>query len=265
MMADDGLAPIPAAGHLVLALEAAGGACSVAIGRVAPAGAGGRVMDAGAAILAIETRLMQHGHATALVPMIDSICRQAGIALAALDAIAVGIGPGGFTGLRIALATARGLGLALGKPVIGISSFQAAAFCAGSPAAGDILVLLDSRRSEPYAAWLAPDLTFREPPLLADAAALAALLARASPALITGDGIAAAQAMLGDQAIPGDHAWPAASAVVPALADAGALLQLASDPAGRFRAPALPCYLRDPDVSLPATLSLPALSSPGAV
>jgi tRNA threonylcarbamoyladenosine biosynthesis protein TsaB len=248
--AEGGLAPIPAVGQLVLALEAAGGACSVAIGKVT---------DAGAAVLAADSRLMQHGHATALVPMIDSTLRTAGVAMADLDAIAVGIGPGGFTGLRIALATARGLGLALGKPVIGISNFQAAAHQAGAPA-GDILVLLDSRRSEPYAAWLGAELAFREPPLLADAAALAALLARAAPAVITGDGIDAARAILSDQP------WPAASTVAPAMADASALLQLASDPAGRFRAPPLPIYLRDPDVSLPTAPAFPAAQpSPGTV
>jgi tRNA threonylcarbamoyladenosine biosynthesis protein TsaB len=245
------LAPVPAVGQLVLALDAAGGACSVAVGRVALAGA---------VILAADARPMQHGHATALVPMIDAVCREAGIAMGDLDVIAVGIGPGGFTGLRIALATARGLGLALGKPVIGISNFQAAAQRAEVAKTGDILVLLDSRRSEPYAARLGADLAFREPPLLADAAALATLLARTDAALVTGDGIDAARGLVSDGLLSDE------SLVVPSMADAAAVLQLAADPTGRFRAPALPCYLRDPDVSLPAAMPLPgAMPVPGAV
>ena len=229
--ADNSLPPIPQPGQLILALDCAGASCSVALGR-----ATGNAPQ----ILAAETQAMSHGHAVALVPMMQALMNQAGLAMNAIDALAVGIGPGGFTGLRIALATARGLGLALGKPVIGISNFQAAALNAGDASAGDILVLLDSRRSEPYAAWLGPDLVFRETPRFMDMPALADLIARAAPTRVTGDGL--------DLWTEG---WPAEARAVPAAADARAILHLAADPAGRFRAPALPCYLRAPDVTLP--------------
>lgn len=246
-------------GGLILAIDAAGGACSVAIGRVLPDG-----VD----LLAADERRMQHGHATALVPMIAAVMEQArtkqpGLAMAALDGIAVGIGPGGFTGLRIALATARGLGLALARPVIGISNFQAAAWQAqkagGAPdIGGDIVVLLDSRRSEPSPPWLAPDLSFREAPCLLDPASLPAYLGRARPGLVTGDLLAAEsnspQPTLADYRLVGYR-------TVPAAADAAAILHLASQRGDRFRAPARPCYLRDPDVSLPKTPA-PGLSPP---
>jgi tRNA threonylcarbamoyladenosine biosynthesis protein TsaB len=231
-------APIPAPGSLVLALDAAGGGCSVALARLS-----GAAPD----FLAQENRVMQHGHAVALVPMIDAAMQVAGCAMAQLDAIAVGIGPGGFTGLRVALATARGLGLALGRPVIGISSFQAtarAAIDAGDAQPAEGVVLLDSRRAEPYAAWLAADLSFREAPQLVDAAALSALLARATPSILLGDGLAAAGALLGD-------GLPGTLRTVPAMADAAAILALAADPAGRYRQPAVPVYLRAPDATLP--------------
>lgn len=226
--ADNHLSPIPEPGQLILALDCAGASCSVALGRV------------GSDTIAAETQAMAHGHATALVPMLQALMQEAGIAMNAVDSLAVGIGPGGFTGLRIALATARGLGLALGKPVIGISNFQAAALNAGDPSAGDILVLLDSRRSEPYAAWLGPDLVFRETPRFMDMLALANLIVRAAPKCATGDGLGL-----------WTEGWPADTRVVPAAADARAILTLAADPTGRFRAAALPCYLRSPDVTLP--------------
>lgn len=233
---DDLLPPIPQPGQLLLALDCAGASCSVALGR-ATSGA--------ADMLAAETRAMAHGHAVALVPMIQALMAEAGQAMPSLDALAVGIGPGGFTGLRIALATARGLGLALGKPVIGISNFQAAALNAGDNLGGDnpggdTLVLLDSRRSEPYAAWLGPDLLFRETPRLMEVDALSAFITRIAPARVTGDGLDLWQ-----------EKWPAGIRISPAAADAGAVLRLAADPAGRFRAPAHPSYLRAPDVTLP--------------
>jgi tRNA threonylcarbamoyladenosine biosynthesis protein TsaB len=220
-------------GQIVLALDAAGNACSVALGRVT---------TAAPELLAFEKREMQHGHAVHLVPMIEAALAAAQIAMPEIAAIVVGIGPGGFTGLRIALATARGLGLALGVPVIGISNFQASAeaLAPAERGEGDIVVLLDSRRSEPYAARLGADLAFRAAPILLDEAGLAAFLAAAGKVTITGDGIAL---------WPGP--WPLGCALRPAAADAQALLRLAADPSGRFQAPPLPLYLREPDVSLP--------------
>ncbi len=235
-------------GQIVLALEAAGNTCSVALGRMTASKP---------EILAAENRAMEHGQAIALVPMIAAVMAKAGLAMQAIDAVAVGIGPGGFTGLRIALSTARGLGLALQVPVIGLSSFQASAV-ALPPAireGGDIVVLLDSRRSEPYAAWLGPDLGFRATPILLDEAGLAALLARVSPATITGDGLS-----LWTQGWPEggrpeegrpEGAWPEGCKIQPGGSDATALLDLAAEIDGRFQVAPMPFYLREPDVSLP--------------
>jgi tRNA threonylcarbamoyl adenosine modification protein YeaZ len=72
------------------------------------------------------------GRADALASLAERALAQAGVTPAALDAIAVATGPGGFTGARVAVALARGLSLACGAPAVGVSLFQAAAHgCAG--------------------------------------------------------------------------------------------------------------------------------------
>jgi len=76
---------------------------------------------------------------------VDALLRQAGAHTRELDGIAVGIGPGSFTGVRIGLATARGLALALGVPVAGVSTLDALA--AGAPGA---LPVVDAKRGEVF-------------------------------------------------------------------------------------------------------------------
>lgn len=76
---------------------------------------------------------------------IDALLRQAGAHTRELEGLAVGIGPGSFTGVRIGLATARGLALALGVPVAGVSTLDALA--AGAPGA---MPVVDARRSEVF-------------------------------------------------------------------------------------------------------------------
>ena len=76
---------------------------------------------------------------------LDALLRQAGARTRELEGLAVGIGPGSFTGIRIGLATARGLALALGVPVAGVSTLDALA--AGAPEA---VPVIDARRSEVF-------------------------------------------------------------------------------------------------------------------
>lgn len=231
--------------RLILAMDAAGGSCSVALGAVHPDGV---------RILASRKLDLQHGHAAVLVPMVDEVMRAAGIELAALAALAVGIGPGGFTGLRIALSAARGFGLALAKPVIGITNFQAAAAALAPDIRrqhpGDILVMIDSRREEPYVARLDADLQLRAEPRFMTLDEIEAEIAAAPVAVITGDGIDLWQRRL-----------PAGAHCVTAAADAETILGLAADPAARYARAAAPLYLRAPDVSTPK--SAPAVDTMG--
>lgn len=91
-------------------------------------------------------------HAERLLPLIDAALRRSGREAKSLDAIAVSIGPGSFTGLRIGLSIAKGLALATGVPLVAVPTLEAlAARCARSGAKdGLILAALDARRDEVY-------------------------------------------------------------------------------------------------------------------
>jgi tRNA threonylcarbamoyl adenosine modification protein YeaZ len=84
------------------------------------------VLDTGATEpLAMETLAMERGHAEALLPLIERVMGQVEGGFASLDRIAVTVGPGSFTGIRVAISAARGFGLALDVPVVGVSTLAA--------------------------------------------------------------------------------------------------------------------------------------------
>lgn len=90
-------------------------------------------------------------HSQTLLPMIDQVVKMSEVPLKDIDAIAVASGPGSFTGLRIGSATAKGLGLALDKPVVPVPALEGIAYraaCFG----GIICPLMDARRNQVYAA-----------------------------------------------------------------------------------------------------------------
>ena len=87
---------------------------------------GGGVIDADTkAVVAQETLEMKRGHAEALVPLSARVMTAAGLSYLELDRIAVTTGPGSFTGLRVGISAARGIGLAADKPVIGLTTLSA--------------------------------------------------------------------------------------------------------------------------------------------
>ncbi|MEI5671985.1 MULTISPECIES: tRNA (adenosine(37)-N6)-threonylcarbamoyltransferase complex dimerization subunit type 1 TsaB [unclassified Nocardioides] len=95
-------------------------------------------------------RPMKHGEQ--LAPLIASALEQAGLVRQDLTAIAVGVGPGPFTGLRVGLVTARTLGFVLEVPVYGVCSLDVLAVEAASSLGGDFVVATDARRKEVYLA-----------------------------------------------------------------------------------------------------------------
>jgi tRNA threonylcarbamoyladenosine biosynthesis protein TsaB len=123
---------------LILAFDTALAACSVAVWRDGET-------------LAATRQLMERGQAEHLVPMIDAAMTAAGVGFDALDRIAVTIGPGSFTGVRVALATARGLALSRKIPVIGLTTGEVlAAEAARTTTAAAIISLIDSKRGDVY-------------------------------------------------------------------------------------------------------------------
>ena len=126
--------------RLVLAIDTALGACSAA------------VIDASLnATLAAQSIEMDRGHAEALVPMIAQVMQSAGLEFNELDRIVTTIGPGSFTGLRVGIAAARGIALAAGKPVVGVSTLDAltAPFSTESETV-PIVAALDARHGNFY-------------------------------------------------------------------------------------------------------------------
>src|SRR3954453_13279511 len=100
----------------VLAIDTALGACAAA------------VLDSSAGeILSRESLGMQRGHAEAVMPLIARVMDAGRCEFSQLDRIAVTVGPGSFTGLRVGIAAARGIALAAGKPAVGLSTLSALA------------------------------------------------------------------------------------------------------------------------------------------
>ncbi|MCI8512787.1 MAG: tRNA (adenosine(37)-N6)-threonylcarbamoyltransferase complex dimerization subunit type 1 TsaB [Lachnospiraceae bacterium] len=102
-----------------------------------------------ASLLAEYTVNFKKTHSQTLLPMIDELIKMLGIELSTVDAVAVSGGPGSFTGLRIGSATAKGLGLALGKPLVSVPTLDAAAYNLYG-AAGLICPIMDARRGQVY-------------------------------------------------------------------------------------------------------------------
>jgi tRNA threonylcarbamoyladenosine biosynthesis protein TsaB len=125
---------------LILAIDTALDACAAA------------VLDTGTSkVIATESQAMKRGHAEALMPLIARVMKETGIPFAALDRIAVTCGPGSFTGLRVGLSAARGIGLAAGKPVVGLTTLSA--YAAPIVSEGDehpVISAIDARHDHVY-------------------------------------------------------------------------------------------------------------------
>lgn len=123
---------------LILAVDTATPAITAGLVRRAP--------DGSAQTLSERITMGAKGHAEALTPNIGAACADAGVPVSELDAIVVGCGPGPFTGLRVGMATAAAMGLALDIPVYPVCTLDAI----GYGTTGSVLVVTDARRREVY-------------------------------------------------------------------------------------------------------------------
>ena len=170
------------------------------------------------------------------------LLRMAGLTPADLREVVVGVGPGGFTGIRIGIATAVGLGQGLGIPVHGASTLEALALGAAAARHADdelVVPIIDARRRQVFAAAYAlgvgDALDVVLPPAAWDPADLAAAAAAAGPCVLAGDGAHLVPAAPGLRSAPAGalHRIPP-SALVARVRAAGPL-------------PVAPHYLRLPD------------------
>ncbi len=185
--------------------------------------------------------------------MLREVAAEAGIGLGAIDAFAVTVGPGSFTGIRIGLATARGLALAAGRPLIGLSTLEVLA--AGVPESerdGPILAALDARRGRLYVQLFDRALRPLCEPHAASTDALPGLLGDridGRSLIVTGTGSESAVAAL-PRAVEARQAtgspWP--DARVLARCAAGRVETGACDATATVR----PLYLREPGARRPA-------------
>jgi len=208
---------------IVLGLDTALAACSVAVTRDGE-------------VLASVSEPMLRGHQERLAPLVEEVMAAAGLPFSALDRVGVTVGPGSFTGLRVGLAFAKGLGLAVSRPCVGVGSLEALA--ASAPGAGLTAAVIDAKRGQVYlqafeagAPVMAPDALPVE-----TAAARLAELWKGGPLRLIGPGAA----LLAEAAPGGEMILRAAPAPE-------AICALAS----KRSTPARPLYLRAPDAKLP--------------
>lgn len=183
------------------------------------------------------------------MPMILAALADAGELLRSLDAVAVTVGPGAFTGIRIGLATARGIGLAAGIPVVGVTTFSAVAAGIGR---GEwhtaVVVLLNSKRGDVFAQRFSGDLEADGPPAVLPPDAVAGFLP-AAPVILAGDGIPLVRPHLA--AARPDAGYASAIGAANALHVAPLAARLLAAGGGL---PPVALYLRAPDAHLPAPL-----------
>lgn len=186
-----------------------------------------------------------------MVPaLIDAALAQAGVAIGALDGVAVSIGPGSFTGLRIGLGLAKGLCFARGLPLVAVPTLEALAHVANAPVGATVCAALDARRRECWAALFRVGADGAMVRLADDFTAAPDALAARLPdgAIVVGDAGAAYAEVLGARAaavLPAEASEPSGGVV--ARLGARRLARGEQADPGTLE----PTYVRPPEAQLP--------------
>lgn len=190
--------------------------------------------------LAARSEPMTRGHQERIAPLAKQVAAEAGIAFSDLDRIAVTVGPGSFTGLRVGLSFAKGLAEALGIPCVGVNSLEALA--ATTQAKGFVAAALDAKMGQVYLQVFDGATALMAPDALDIGAATARLaeLYSGGPATVAGSGAALLDGVL-----------PGATRQDLAFADPVAIARLAAARPAPAHSPR-PLYLRAPYATMPA-------------
>jgi tRNA threonylcarbamoyl adenosine modification protein YeaZ len=221
---------------LTLAIDCSARFCSVAL------------FDQGQnRILAAASPDIGRGHAEQLPAVLQSVLGEAGIDMSQIERIGVTVGPGSFAGIRVGVAFARGLALALGIPVVGVGSLEAIAVPEARDHGKAVMAVLDAKRDHVWAILVEADGEITEPAAERSPEAAAALSSETG-CLVIGSG-----AVLLANINPSVQPHVIGDPIAPKIADVARLaatLDLASNPAE-------PRYLRDADAKPQAGFVLP--------
>ncbi len=223
----------------VLAIDTALGVCATAL----------YATESGQ-VEASDSLQMERGHAEALLPQVDRVMAAARWRFQELDRIAVTIGPGSYTGIRVGIAAARAFGLATGKPVIGVTTLSALlAPLIASGGRAMMAAAIDAKHGHVYYQAAAPGGRVIVAPSLVSIRDAARMIG-AGPALLTGSGASLIAAECRAQGIF------TTVADLPNVPDIGwvAKLAVAADPA---QAMPKPLYLKGPDAKPQEHVRLP--------
>ena len=187
-------------------------------------------------------------HAAAVLALSEDLLSRAGREWPQVSRIAVGVGPGGFTGLRIGVSTARALAQAHGHPLVAVSSLQALAEGARAAAgARPVLAAIDARRGEVFAAaWSPGGGVLLEPAAYGPGELTAALEALGEEVLAAGDGVL----RFADELAGAGVAAPDADSPLHRISGA-ALCRIGASASPVRRDELLPDYRREPDAKPP--------------
>ena len=223
----------------VLAIDTALAACSAAV-----------LDTAKESLLASESVPMTRGHAEALMPLLARVMKASGLTFSNIDRVAVTTGPGSFTGLRVGLSAARGIALAIEKPIVGVSTLSAYAvphIAGNSPVR--VVAAIDARHEHVYLQVFGPGGRTVAAPRLATLSDAVRAAAESSSRIVGSAALAVAAGMaktdpvpvLVDERAAPDITWVARmGAVVP-----------------EGKSPPKPQYLRAPDAQPQHAAQLP--------